>query len=40
VAGKLAEMYTRIKEIGNDVDVRGNIRTGSILIEEMMVAGS
>lgn len=39
IAGKLQEMYARIQEIGNDVDVRGNIRTGSILIEEMMVAG-
>lgn len=40
VAGTLQNMYAQIKEIGNDVDVRGNIRTGSILIEEMMVAGS
>jgi PmbA protein len=40
VAGKLQDMYAGIKEIGNDVDVRGNIRTGSILIEEMMIAGS
>lgn len=40
VAGKLQNMYAQIKEVGNDVDVRGNIRTGSILIEEMMVAGS
>lgn len=40
VAGKLQDMYAQIKEVGNDVDVRGNIRTGSILIEEMMVAGS
>ena len=40
VAGKLQEMYARIVEVGNDVDVRGNIRTGSILLEEMMIAGS
>jgi PmbA protein len=40
VAGKLQEMYARIQEIGRDVDVRGNVRTGSILIEEMMVAGN
>jgi len=40
VAGKLQDMYTKIREVGNDVDVRGNIRTGSILIEEVMVAGS
>jgi len=40
VAGKLQDLYAGIQEIGNDVDVRGNIRTGSILIGEMMVAGS
>lgn len=39
VAGKLQDMYARIAEVGNDVDERGNIRTGSILIEEMTVAG-
>lgn len=39
IAGKLQEMYSRIVEVGNDVDVRGNVRTGSILIEEMMIAG-
>lgn len=40
VAGKLQDMYAGIVEIGNDVDQRGNILTGSILINEMMVAGS
>lgn len=40
VAGKLQDMYARIREVGSDVDIRGNIRTGSVLIEEMMVAGS
>jgi len=39
VAGKLQDMYAGIQEIGNDVDMRGNIRTGSVLIGEMMVAG-
>lgn len=39
VAGNLGEIYTRIVEVGNDVDMRGNIKTGSILIEEMMVGG-
>lgn len=39
VAGKLQDMYARIAEVGSDVDMRGNIRTGSILIEEMMIAG-
>lgn len=39
VAGKLQDMYARIAEVGNDIDIRGNVRTGSILIEEMTVAG-
>jgi PmbA protein len=39
VASKLKDMYAGIVEIGNDVDTRGNIRTGSVLINEMMVAG-
>lgn len=39
IAGRLQDMYARIREVGNDVDVRGNVRTGSILIEEMMIAG-
>lgn len=40
VASKLQDMYARIVEIGNDVDMRGGVRTGSVLIEEMMIAGS
>ena len=39
IAGKLQDIYAHMAEVGNDVDVRGNIRTGSILIEEMMIAG-
>lgn len=39
IAGNLKEMYQRIQAVGNDVDVRGNVRTGSVLIEEMMLAG-
>jgi len=39
IAGNLREMYRSLRAIGKDVDVRGNIRTGSILIEEMTVAG-
>ena len=40
VAGNLMEMYTQILAIGNDVDTRRNIQTGSVLIENMKVAGS
>jgi len=39
VAGNLTEMYKHIIHIGNDVDPRGNILTGSVLIENMTVAG-
>ena len=39
VAGRLQDMYSRIADIGADVDMRGGILTGSILIEEMMIAG-
>jgi PmbA protein len=39
IAGRLQDMYQNIVEVGNDVDIRGNVRTGSILISEMMIAG-
>ncbi|MDX1527570.1 MAG: metalloprotease PmbA [Gammaproteobacteria bacterium] len=39
VAGNLRDMYAGIRRVANDVDVRGNIRTGSVLIERMTIAG-
>ncbi|CAI8769189.1 MULTISPECIES: metalloprotease PmbA [Methylococcus] len=39
IAGNLRDMFGHVVAIGNDVDLRGNIRTGSILIESMTVAG-
>lgn len=39
VAGNLAQMFLAIAAVGSDVDVRGNIRTGSILLDGMTVAG-
>jgi PmbA protein len=39
VAGNLKDIYQHIVAVGNDVDPRGNIRTGSVLIENMTVAG-
>ncbi len=39
IAGNLKDMYKNIVSVGNDVDLRGNIRTGSILIEQMSIAG-
>ncbi|MBS0417573.1 MAG: metalloprotease PmbA [Proteobacteria bacterium] len=40
IAGNLKDMYKNIVAIGNDVDVRGGIRTGSVLIGEMTIAGN
>lgn len=40
IAGNLKDMYRNIVAVGNDVDHRGNILTGSILVEEMALAGS
>lgn len=40
IAGRLQDMFLRFREAGKDVDVRGNIRTGSILIDEMTIAGT
>jgi len=40
VAGNLKNMFKNIVAVGNDVDYRGGTRTGSILIEDMTIAGS
>ncbi|MDD4914990.1 MAG: metalloprotease PmbA [Methylococcales bacterium] len=39
IAGNLKTMLRNIVEIGNDADLRGNIRVGSILLEQMAIAG-
>lgn len=39
VASRLQEMYANIVDVGSDIDLRGNVHTGSILIAEMMIAG-
>ncbi|MGE5626013.1 MAG: metalloprotease PmbA [Bacillota bacterium] len=39
VAGNLKDMFKGIAAIGRDVDLRGSIQTGSILIDEMTIAG-
>jgi PmbA protein len=39
IAGNLRDMYANLVAVGNDVDGRGAIRTGSILLEEMTIAG-
>ena len=39
VAGNLKDIYRSIVDVGSDMDLRGGIRTGSILLDEMTVAG-
>jgi PmbA protein len=39
IAGNLKEMYKQIVAVGNDVLVQGSRQCGSVLIENMMVAG-
>ncbi len=40
IAGNLRDMFRQIIAVGRDLERRGNICTGSVLIEKMTVAGS
>ncbi len=40
IASNLREMFKGIVEIGKDIDFRSSIRCGSMLIDNMMIAGS
>lgn len=40
IASNLKDMFENIVMIGKDIERRGNILTGSVLINEMMVAGN
>jgi PmbA protein len=40
IAGNLRDLYRRIIAIGRDQDLRGGIRCGSVLVEEMRIAGA
>ena len=40
VAGNLRELYPRIIAVGSDRDMRGGIRCGSLLVDEMTIAGN
>ncbi|HEX7043855.1 MAG TPA: metalloprotease PmbA [Burkholderiales bacterium] len=40
IAGNLRDMFRGIVAVGADVDARGNIRTGSILIDAVTIAGN
>ena len=39
IAGNLANIFQSIQAIGDDVDTRGGVRCGSVLVEAMMIAG-
>jgi PmbA protein len=39
IAGNLRDMFQGIAAVGDDVDVRGGTRVGSILLQEMTIAG-
>ena len=39
VAGNLAEMFSKIQKIGNDPETDGSVFCGSVLIDDLMIAG-
>jgi PmbA protein len=39
IAGNLREMLKGIASVGDDIDVRGGTRVGSVLLQEMTIAG-
>ena len=39
IAGELSTMFMGIQTIANDIETRGSTRTGSVLIDSMMIAG-
>ncbi len=39
IAGNMKQMFSQLIAVGNDEELRGSIRTGSWLIESMMIAG-
>jgi PmbA protein len=39
IAGNLKDMYRNVVALGDDVDLRGGLRVGSVLIGEMTIAG-
>ncbi|WP_440906049.1 metalloprotease PmbA [Catenovulum sp. SX2] len=40
IAGKLQDMFKNIVAIGDDIDPKGSIQTGSVIVEQMTVAGN
>ena len=40
IAGNLRDMYRGVRALGSDVDLMGAIRVGSVLTDEVTIAGS
>jgi len=40
IAGKLQDMFKGLVAIGSDTDLRGSIHTGSIILDDMQIAGN
>ena len=40
IAGNLKDMFKNIIAVGSDFDLKGSIKTGSIIVEQMQVAGN
>jgi PmbA protein len=40
IAGNLKTMLKNITAVANDIEARGSIQTGSVLISEMQIAGN
>ncbi|CAH9065088.1 Metalloprotease PmbA [Pseudoalteromonas holothuriae] len=40
IAGNLKDMFKGIQAIGGDIEYRGSVQTGSVLVESMQVAGA
>ncbi|MGY0217260.1 metalloprotease PmbA [Endozoicomonadaceae bacterium StTr2] len=40
IAGNLKDMFMNLQAVGNDVDRRGNVQSGSLLVDGMMIAGN
>ncbi len=39
IAGNLAELFQQIQAVGSDIDVRGTVRCGSVLVDGLTLAG-
>ena len=40
IAGNLKDMFKNLQAVGSDMDLRGSTQSGSILLDEMSIAGS